>query len=81
MLNPSEKAYCLALTALRDKRYAEALAQFDKAAPFFEQNQDFVLLREATRLLLAVKSELRQLDPDDTLIIEEVFSSGLIDRP
>ena len=79
MLNASEKAYCLALAALGEKRYPEALRFFDRAADHFEQNREFKLLHETTRLLVAVKSEIHRLDPDDTLVIEEVFSQGLTD--
>ena len=77
MLNASEKAYCLALSALRDKRYVEAAQLFDKAADHFENNQEFMLLRETNRLLLAVKQEIQRLEPDDSLVIEQVFSDGL----
>ncbi len=77
MLNPSEKAYCLALQALKDKQYRLAEDYFEKAATFFENNQEFNLLWESTRLLLAVKEEIAATEGDnDTLIIEEVFSDG-----
>jgi hypothetical protein len=77
MLNPSEKAYCLALQALKQKRYTEAVSYFERAAGYFENNREFSLLRETTRLLVALKRELATAgDEEDTLIIEETFSDG-----
>ncbi len=77
MLNASEKAYCLALQALKDKDYRKAAEYFDRAAPFFAENREFNLYRETTRLLLAVKRELgAEPESDDELVIEEVFSNG-----
>ncbi|MBU0982523.1 MAG: hypothetical protein KKA42_01535 [candidate division Zixibacteria bacterium] len=76
MLNAAEKSYCLALQALRNKRYQEAVGYFDRAADYFEQNKEFAVLRDTTRLLLAVKGELSVSGGDDTLVIEEVFSDG-----
>lgn len=77
MLNPSEKAYCLALQALKQRRYTEAVAYFERAAGYFENNREFSLLRETTRLLVALKRELATLENDEeTLIIEETFSDG-----
>ena len=77
MLNPSEKAYCLALQALKQKRYTEAVSYFERAAGYFENNREFSLLRETTRLLVALKRELATVgDEEDTLIIEETFSDG-----
>jgi len=75
MLNPSEKAYCRALLALKNKDYRAAAAHFDGAAADFRDNQEFVLLRETNRLLLTVKKELVQND-DSTIEIEETFSNG-----
>ncbi|UCC44993.1 MAG: hypothetical protein JSU65_03460 [Candidatus Zixiibacteriota bacterium] len=77
MLNPSEKAYYLALVALKRKDYCAAADQFDIAAPHFRGNREFDLFRETTRMLLAVKDELAAAeDADDRIEIEEVFSSG-----
>ena len=77
MLNSSEKAYCLALRALSQKKYRSAADYFDKAAPYFRDNEEFHLIRETTRLLIAVKDELAVADNDnDALVIEEVFSDG-----
>ena len=78
MLNESEKSYCLALQALKEKRYAQAAGHFDRAAEFFVTNKEFQLLHQTTKLLVALKRELGVTDmsDDDTLIIEEVFSDG-----
>ncbi len=76
MLNSSEKAYCLALQALKQKQYRQAVDQFERAVSFFDANKEFHLLHETTRLLVAVQEELAALENEDTLIIEEVFSDG-----
>jgi len=77
VLNPSEKAYCLALQALKQKRYTEAVSYFERASDYFENNREFSLLRETTRLLVALKRELATVgDDENTLIIEETFSNG-----
>jgi hypothetical protein len=77
MLNASEKAYCLALVALRQKNYRAAATYFDKAAPFFADNAEFSLLHETTRLLLAVKGELvSQTEVNERIEIEEVLPYG-----
>ncbi|MBD3401683.1 hypothetical protein GF420_02215 [candidate division GN15 bacterium] len=75
MLNMSEKAYVLALRALKQHNYGEAVNHFDQAAEQFATDREFVLLRESTRLLVAVKNELAALraNDDDDAIIEEVF--------
>jgi hypothetical protein len=75
MLRPEEKAYTQALVLLRQKNYAAAADQFDRAAPAFARNREFGLLRETTQLLLAVKEELSILREEE-LQIEEVFSNG-----
>ncbi|HUV30055.1 MAG TPA: hypothetical protein VMY05_03025 [Acidobacteriota bacterium] len=77
MSNPSEKAYRLALQALKRKDYRTAADLFAKAAPGYQQDREFALLRESTRLLLAVQRELTALkEADEELEIEEVFSNG-----
>ena len=58
MLSAHEKAYCLALKALKDKDYEAALGQFDRAVEGFADDKEFVLLKESTRLLVSVKEEL-----------------------
>jgi hypothetical protein len=77
LLNPSEKAYYLALEALKRKDYPAAAEHFDTAAPHFENNAEFNLLREATRALQAVRSELAALENgEDRNEVEEVHSDG-----
>lgn len=76
MLKPAEKAYFQALKALKDKDYQAAAEQFDKAAPFFENDQEFRIFSETTRLLVAVTEELKKFEQDESLLIEESFSHG-----
>ena len=76
MLNPSEKAYCQALLALKDKEYKKARVMFDQAAADFKNNREFNLLREVTALLVEVKNELGTVPEDDRLEIKEAFSNG-----
>jgi hypothetical protein len=76
MLDSSEKAYCQALVSLKHKDYRAASDHFDTAAPHFKDNREFVLLRETTRLLLAVKAKRESLDGTDTLENQETLSHG-----
>jgi phage terminase large subunit-like protein len=77
MLNRFEKAYCLALEALRRKEYLVAADHFEQAASQFANAKEFALLSETTRTLVAVQTELATLETDDSEIeIEEVFSNG-----
>ena len=76
MLNASEKAYIQALLALKHKDYQTAASQFDAAARHFEDNREFSLLHETTRLLLVVRTERRRLNGSDVIQIQEVFSNG-----
>ena len=76
MYNQSEQAYLQALLALKRKDYQAASEYFDRAAPYFEKNKEFNLLRETNRLLLAVKKELGSPDADDRIEVEEMFSHG-----
>ena len=75
MLNPSEKAYLFALQALRRREYDQAAGHFELAASHFKENQEFSLLWETTRLLLAVKEELKP-DENEKIEIEEVYTYG-----
>ncbi len=76
VLNPSEKAHCRALVALKNKDYRLAVEEFDKAAPFFREDKEFALLRETTRLLVTVQNEIATQTKSERLEIEEVFSDG-----
>ncbi len=76
MLNHSEKAYCLALQALKNKKYRAASDLFDRAEPYFKDNAEFCLLRETNRLLMFVKGELATGSKETEIVIEESFSNG-----
>lgn len=76
MLKPAEKAYFQALTALKHKDYPAAAEQFVKAAPFFEKDKEFGILKETTQLLVATRAELKRLEQQESLSIEESFSDG-----
>ena len=78
MLETSEKAYCLALHALKEKQYQQAAGYFDRATEFFAGNPEFNLLRETTRLLLEVKTALAaaEMNDDSMIVIEEIFTDG-----
>lgn len=76
MLSPSEKAYYFALQSLKEKRYSLASDYFDRAAPEFSQEREFILLRETIRLLVAVKRELQSGSDNSRLDLEEVFTNG-----
>ncbi len=76
MLNLSEKAYVMALRSLKQRDYGTALSYFDQASERFGGEKEFNLLRETTRVLVAVKNELAGLRAkhDSESIIEEVFN-------
>jgi len=79
MLNAAEKAYCMALVALRRKEYRRAAGYFTQAESYFADNVEFGLLAETTRLLCAVKRELAGSDSGERkeeFEIEEVISYG-----
>lgn len=80
MLRAEEKAYFQALQALKRKEYSSAAAHFEQASGAYLQNQDFMLLWETTRLLVAVKEELAasggQPGEEERIEIEEVFTYG-----
>ena len=58
MLSDTEKAYCRAMAALKNKDYSEAVENFEKAAESYGTNSEFNLLYQSTRLLVEVKREL-----------------------
>ncbi len=79
MLKAAEKAYFLALEALKRHEYRRADELFDQAAGFFADNAEFRLVRETTRLLVAVKEELGVVEEDksnERTEIEEVMTYG-----
>lgn len=75
MLDLSEKAYVMALRSLKQRDYGTAVTYFDQAAGRFANDKEFSLLRETTRVLVAVKNELADVRAknDNESIIEEVF--------
>lgn len=74
MLNPAEKAYCLALLALRNKGLRTAAEQFDKAGDFFSGDKEFQLLKETTSLALAVKAEIARHENEEEFVTEEILN-------
>ncbi len=76
MLNPFEKAYCQALLALKHKDYVTASECFEKAVDGFRSDREFNLLRETTKMLVAVRQEITARENEDRLEIEEEFSHG-----
>ena len=70
MLSQAEKAYCQALTALKNGEYKSAADLFEQAAAGFTDDKEFALLRETTRLLVDVKDRLAE-HGDNKLEIEE----------
>lgn len=74
MLTPAEKSYCLALQALERRQYELAVDHFGRASAMFANNPEFVLLHETTRLLVAVRRELRRPpEASNENVIEEVM--------
>ena len=67
MLDQEEKAYCLALLALKDKDYPAASGHFNGVASHFKDNWEFNLLSQTTELLLAVKEERKKLDGENMI--------------
>jgi len=66
MLSDTEKAYCQALVALKQKDYEQAVLCFEKGIVGFGTNGEFNLLYQTTRLLLEVKKETANLAGDTT---------------
>ncbi len=76
MLSDGEKAYCAALMALKQKDFKTASEHFEQAAPYFKNNKEFKLYYETTQLLVEVKQALGNLEVDDKIEIEEIFTNG-----
>ncbi len=70
MLVDSEKAYCRALLALKNRDYQTAVQKFAKASGHFGTNKEFDLFYQTTQLLLAVKQELR-LEPGSYEVVDK----------
>jgi len=72
VLTPQEKAYCRGLAALQRKDFVAADREFAAGEePSPEQNQ-FAILREATRLLAYIQTEKRRLAQIENSIQETI---------
>jgi len=74
MLHPAEKAYCLALLALKNKDLRKAVEQFEKAGDYFSGDKEFQLLRETAALALAVKAEIGRYENEEDFVTEEILN-------
>jgi len=77
MLSQQEKAYYLALKSVAARKYDSAVVYFEQASDSFQDNAEFRLIRETTRLLVAVRLEIAQLEhggSDQT----EAITSGIV---
>lgn len=75
MLTAEEKAYCRALTALRNKDFAAADTEFQACSSSFASSTGFKIIAEATRLLVQLQEEKAKLKKI-TLTIKEAASHG-----
>ncbi|RKX27348.1 MAG: hypothetical protein DRP45_01285 [Candidatus Zixiibacteriota bacterium] len=78
-VNRLENPAADALRALKEKRYEQALESFLETDTALKNDKDLRLLLQITQLLVAVKSEIATVEPDNELLIEEVFSGGQTD--
>ncbi len=62
MSNDPRKAYLRAVQSLKEKDYPATMGFLKSAEIQFADDIDFRILRETTRLLLAVKEEIFELD-------------------
>ena len=74
MLHPAEKAYCLALLALRKKDLRTAAAQFERAGDYFSSDKEFNILKETTSLSLAIKAEIGRYEHEEEFVTEEILN-------
>jgi 2-polyprenyl-3-methyl-5-hydroxy-6-metoxy-1,4-benzoquinol methylase len=75
MLTDSEKAYCRAIVALKNREYSSASGFFRMAENQFADNLKFRILKETNDLLLAVKDEIYELE-NSRIEIEEILDHG-----
>ena len=78
MLKQAEKAYYFALQALKAKQYAKALNYFHSAGDYFKDNQEFLILRDTTELLMTVKGQIAEASgasvaKDESILVGEVL--------
>lgn len=76
MLSEAEKAYCQALSLLKERDYNKALDFFEKAQTAFGTNSEFILLYESTRLLVSVKEELAKTNLGASVEKKELIING-----
>lgn len=62
MQTDARKAYLVAIRSLKEKNYQAAFGFLKSAEIQFADDLDFRILRETTRLLLAVKDEISELE-------------------
>ncbi len=75
MLTDARKAYSRALQALMDKDYRAASGFFRTAENQFAEDLDFRILMGVTDLLLAVKTEIFEIE-NEKIEQEEIYSDG-----
>lgn len=66
-MSNAERSYNQALQALREKDYYAAEGFFKSAENQFAENDEFRILYESTKLLLAVKEEISELENERVL--------------
>ncbi len=72
MLTAEEKAYCLALEALRNRDYASADRQFDACREAFAGSSGFMIIAEAARLMVQIQRKKTDASKIETQIKETV---------
>lgn len=72
MLRAEEKAYCLALEALRNHDYAAADREFDVCREMFVGSAGFLIIAEATRLMVQIQRRKAEVAKIETQIKETV---------
>ncbi len=76
LLTEQEKAYCRALEALTAKDYAAADREFDECKTLFEKSPGFNIVAVATKLLVRLEREKKNLAKIEAEIIEETERHG-----
>ncbi|MCP4566166.1 MAG: hypothetical protein GY841_01160 [FCB group bacterium] len=61
-MSPEEKAYCRGLEALRQKDYPAADKEFETCREQYGQSQGFMIIAEATHLLMRLRQEKQQTE-------------------
>lgn len=74
MLHPAEKAYCLALLALRNKDLKTAAEQFERAGDYFSGDKEFAILKETTSLAQEIKARIGRQENEEEFVTEEILN-------